>query len=133
MEHCTLLGSGSERSSRASTLSDTHGCPNPGQAADIAKHRQSPDEAEQLDCQGASDPGYVPCDMESPPATDISTRRAGAERYYGFQGGSKVVVSGPSLAPSQGTNSFTRGFLGLDKCNACVGTSICKKLYKEQI
>lgn len=63
MEHCTLLGSGSERLSRASTLSDTHGCPNPGQAADIAKHRQSPDEAEQLDCQRASDPGHVPCDM----------------------------------------------------------------------
>ncbi|KAM9486866.1 LOW QUALITY PROTEIN: uncharacterized protein dipk2b [Clarias gariepinus] len=47
--------------------------------------------------------------------------------------GLPLVVSSPSLAPSQGTNSFTRGFLGLDKCIACVGTSICKKLYKEQI
>ncbi|KAG7331182.1 hypothetical protein KOW79_005151 [Hemibagrus wyckioides] len=63
MEHCTLLGSGSERLPRASTLSDAYGCPSPGQAADTAKRRQSPDEAEQLDCQGASDPGRVPCDM----------------------------------------------------------------------
>ncbi|XP_041940651.1 divergent protein kinase domain 2B isoform X2 [Alosa sapidissima] len=29
--------------------------------------------------------------------------------------------------------SFGRGFLGLDKCNACMGTSICKKLFKEDI
>ncbi|XP_062390281.1 divergent protein kinase domain 2B [Sardina pilchardus] len=29
--------------------------------------------------------------------------------------------------------SFGRSFLGLDKCNACVGTSICKKLFKEDI
>jgi hypothetical protein len=24
-------------------------------------------------------------------------------------------------------------FLGLDKCNACIGTSICKKFFKEEI
>ncbi|MCJ8732531.1 hypothetical protein PDJAM_G00212470 [Pangasius djambal] len=47
--------------------------------------------------------------------------------------GLPLVVSNPSPVPSKGTNSFTREFLGLDKCNACVGTSICKKLYKEQI
>ncbi|KPP62497.1 deleted in autism-related protein 1-like [Scleropages formosus] len=29
--------------------------------------------------------------------------------------------------------SFGRSFLGLDKCNACVGTSICKKFFKEEI
>ncbi|KAI5621200.1 deleted in autism-related protein 1 isoform X1 [Silurus asotus] len=47
--------------------------------------------------------------------------------------GLPLVVPDPSPVPSQGSNSFTRSFLGLDKCNACVGTSICKKLYKEQI
>ncbi|KAF4086913.1 hypothetical protein AMELA_G00089780 [Ameiurus melas] len=47
--------------------------------------------------------------------------------------GLPLVVSNPSPIPSQETKSFMRGFLGLDKCNACVGTSICKKLYKEQI
>ena len=26
-----------------------------------------------------------------------------------------------------------RTFLGLDKCNACIGTSICKKFFKEEI
>ncbi|KAK1169758.1 divergent protein kinase domain 2B [Acipenser oxyrinchus oxyrinchus] len=29
--------------------------------------------------------------------------------------------------------SFGRSFLGLDKCNACIGTSICKKFFKEEI
>ncbi|KAG7331183.1 hypothetical protein KOW79_005152 [Hemibagrus wyckioides] len=47
--------------------------------------------------------------------------------------GLPLVVPNSSPVPSQDTNSFTRGFLGLDKCNVCVGTSICKKLYKEQI
>lgn len=32
---------------------------------------------------------------ENPSATDISTRRAGAERHYGFQGGSGVGESTP--------------------------------------
>ncbi|XP_066562921.1 divergent protein kinase domain 2B [Amia ocellicauda] len=29
--------------------------------------------------------------------------------------------------------SFGRSFLGLDKCNACIGTSSCKKFFKEEI
>ncbi|XP_006001389.1 divergent protein kinase domain 2B [Latimeria chalumnae] len=29
--------------------------------------------------------------------------------------------------------SFGKTFLGLDKCNACIGTSICKKFFKEEI
>ncbi|TSL16043.1 Deleted in autism-related protein 1 [Bagarius yarrelli] len=44
--------------------------------------------------------------------------------------GMPLVISDPSPIPGY---TFTRSFLGLDKCNACVGTSICKKLYKEQI
>ncbi|KAJ8407297.1 hypothetical protein AAFF_G00278710 [Aldrovandia affinis] len=32
-----------------------------------------------------------------------------------------------------GPYSYGRSFLGLDKCNACVGTSICKKFFKEDI
>ncbi|KAL1764816.1 deleted in autism-related protein 1 [Sigmodon hispidus] len=40
----------------------------------------------------------------------------------------------PSLAPRV-RSSYTLGrtFLGLDKCNACIGTSICKKFFKEEI
>ncbi|XP_042316808.1 divergent protein kinase domain 2B isoform X2 [Sceloporus undulatus] len=38
--------------------------------------------------------------------------------------------SGPRVKPSY---SFGRTFLGLDKCNACIGTSICKKFFKEEI
>ncbi|KAM8977137.1 divergent protein kinase domain 2B [Pelodytes ibericus] len=29
--------------------------------------------------------------------------------------------------------NFGKSFLGLDKCNACVGTSACKKFFKEEI
>ncbi|XP_038238710.1 divergent protein kinase domain 2B isoform X1 [Dermochelys coriacea] len=36
----------------------------------------------------------------------------------------------PHVKPSY---SFGRTFLGLDKCNACIGTSICKKFFKEEI
>ncbi|KAM8752873.1 divergent protein kinase domain 2B isoform 2-T2 [Rhynchonycteris naso] len=40
----------------------------------------------------------------------------------------------PSLVPQIRTsNKFGRAFLGLDKCNACIGTSICKKFFKEEI
>ncbi|XP_004435059.1 PREDICTED: deleted in autism-related protein 1 [Ceratotherium simum simum] len=40
----------------------------------------------------------------------------------------------PSLVPRVRTsNNFGRTFLGLDKCNACIGTSICKKFFKEEI
>ncbi|KAL6484962.1 hypothetical protein MHYP_G00070070 [Metynnis hypsauchen] len=44
-----------------------------------------------------------------------------------------LVASNPSLEPEAKSYSFRRHFLGLDKCNACVGTSICKKFLKEQI
>ncbi|XP_066106146.1 divergent protein kinase domain 2B isoform X2 [Saccopteryx bilineata] len=40
----------------------------------------------------------------------------------------------PSLVPQVRTsNNFGRAFLSLDKCNACIGTSICKKFFKEEI
>ncbi|XP_013362387.1 PREDICTED: deleted in autism-related protein 1 isoform X2 [Chinchilla lanigera] len=40
----------------------------------------------------------------------------------------------PSLVPRVRTSySLGRTFLGLDKCNACIGTSICKKFFKEEI
>ncbi|XP_026861010.2 divergent protein kinase domain 2B [Electrophorus electricus] len=39
----------------------------------------------------------------------------------------------PSASTQQKSNSFGRQFLGLDKCSVCVGTSICKKLLKEEI
>lgn len=39
----------------------------------------------------------------------------------------------PSSAAQQKTLTLRRAFLGLDKCNACVGTTICKKLFKDQI
>ncbi|XP_048396731.1 divergent protein kinase domain 2B [Stegostoma tigrinum] len=29
--------------------------------------------------------------------------------------------------------NFGRNFLGLDKCNACIGTSLCRKFFKEEI
>ncbi|XP_054328949.1 divergent protein kinase domain 2B isoform X3 [Pongo pygmaeus] len=39
-----------------------------------------------------------------------------------------------SLVPQVRTSyNFGRTFLGLDKCNACIGTSICKKFFKEEI
>ncbi|KAI4891292.1 hypothetical protein NFI96_023586 [Prochilodus magdalenae] len=45
-----------------------------------------------------------------------------------------LLVSNSSLAPEAlQSYSLGRRFLGLDKCNACVGTSICKKFLKEQI
>ncbi|XP_032330543.1 divergent protein kinase domain 2B [Camelus ferus] len=40
----------------------------------------------------------------------------------------------PSLVPRVRISyNFGRTFLGLDKCNACIGTSICKKFFKEEI
>ncbi|XP_048192180.1 divergent protein kinase domain 2B isoform X2 [Perognathus longimembris pacificus] len=40
----------------------------------------------------------------------------------------------PSLVPRVRTSyNLGRTFLGLDKCNACIGTSICKKFFKEEI
>ncbi|XP_012886294.1 PREDICTED: deleted in autism-related protein 1 [Dipodomys ordii] len=40
----------------------------------------------------------------------------------------------PSLVSRVRTSyNLGRTFLGLDKCNACIGTSICKKFFKEEI
>ncbi|KTF96882.1 hypothetical protein cypCar_00000757 [Cyprinus carpio] len=39
----------------------------------------------------------------------------------------------PSPAPQEKLHDFRRIFLGLDKCNACIGTSICKKFFKDEI
>uniref|UniRef100_A0A8C9QD27 Divergent protein kinase domain 2B n=1 Tax=Spermophilus dauricus TaxID=99837 RepID=A0A8C9QD27_SPEDA len=40
----------------------------------------------------------------------------------------------PSPVPRVRTSyNLGRTFLGLDKCNACIGTSICKKFFKEEI
>ncbi|XP_008828469.1 divergent protein kinase domain 2B [Nannospalax galili] len=40
----------------------------------------------------------------------------------------------PSLVPRvRSSYNLGRTFLGLDKCNACIGTSICKKFFKEEI
>nr|XP_020639624.1 deleted in autism-related protein 1 isoform X1 [Pogona vitticeps] len=47
-----------------------------------------------------------------------------------FSGATVSPTSGPRVKPSY---SFGRTFLGLDKCNACIGTSICKKFFKEEI
>ncbi|XP_032186668.1 divergent protein kinase domain 2B [Mustela nigripes] len=47
---------------------------------------------------------------------------------------SSLASPSPSLVPRSRTSySFGRTFLGLDKCNACIGTSICKKFFKEEI
>ncbi|XP_069492593.1 divergent protein kinase domain 2B isoform X1 [Ambystoma mexicanum] len=35
--------------------------------------------------------------------------------------------------PLKGSYNFGKTFLGLDKCNACIGTSICKKFFKDEI
>ncbi|XP_031199905.1 divergent protein kinase domain 2B [Mastomys coucha] len=40
----------------------------------------------------------------------------------------------PSLVPRvRSSYTLEKTFLGLDKCNACIGTSICKKFFKEEI
>ncbi|XP_056321539.1 divergent protein kinase domain 2B [Danio aesculapii] len=39
----------------------------------------------------------------------------------------------PSPAPQDKSHDFRKIFLGLDKCNACIGTSICKKFFKDEI
>ncbi|KAM4700999.1 divergent protein kinase domain 2B [Discoglossus pictus] len=38
-----------------------------------------------------------------------------------------------SEAKLKSTYNFGKSFLGLDKCNACIGTSACKKFFKEEI
>ncbi|XP_007493362.2 divergent protein kinase domain 2B [Monodelphis domestica] len=43
-------------------------------------------------------------------------------------------LTAPSSVPRvKSSYNFGRTFLGLDKCNACIGTSICKKFFKEEI
>ncbi|OWK50179.1 Deleted in autism-related protein 1, partial [Lonchura striata] len=46
---------------------------------------------------------------------------------------STAATSSPSVPHVKPSYSFGRTFLGLDKCNACIGTSICKKFFKEEI
>lgn len=43
------------------------------------------------------------------------------------------AVSSPAPPSPRTSYSFGRTVLGLDKCNACIGTSICKKFFKEEI
>ncbi|XP_041066595.1 divergent protein kinase domain 2B [Carcharodon carcharias] len=42
----------------------------------------------------------------------------------------KAIANVTRLKP---VYNFGRSFLGLDKCNACVGTSLCRKFFKEEI
>uniref|UniRef100_A0A8C0C1P4 Divergent protein kinase domain 2B n=1 Tax=Buteo japonicus TaxID=224669 RepID=A0A8C0C1P4_9AVES len=46
---------------------------------------------------------------------------------------SAAATASPSAPHIKPSYSFGRTFLGLDKCNACIGTSICKKFFKEEI
>lgn len=43
------------------------------------------------------------------------------------------AVSPPAPPSPRTSSSLGRSVLGLDKCNACIGTSICKKFFKEEI
>ncbi|KAG2457066.1 DIA1R protein, partial [Polypterus senegalus] len=43
------------------------------------------------------------------------------------------VATAESSAQRKSAYNFSKPFLGLDKCNACIGTSICKKFFKEEI
>uniref|UniRef100_A0A7M4FGB5 Divergent protein kinase domain 2B n=1 Tax=Crocodylus porosus TaxID=8502 RepID=A0A7M4FGB5_CROPO len=43
------------------------------------------------------------------------------------------ATTSPTVPHVKPSYSFGRTFLGLDKCNACIGTSICKKFFKEEI
>ncbi|XP_059535157.1 divergent protein kinase domain 2B [Myotis daubentonii] len=43
------------------------------------------------------------------------------------------AVSSPAPPSPRTSYSLGRTVLGLDKCNACIGTSICKKFFKEEI
>ncbi|XP_010017564.1 PREDICTED: deleted in autism-related protein 1-like, partial [Nestor notabilis] len=46
---------------------------------------------------------------------------------------STAATASPSAPHIKPSYIFGRTFLGLDKCNACIGTSICKKFFKEEI
>lgn len=43
------------------------------------------------------------------------------------------AVSSPAPPSPRTSYNLGRSVLGLDKCNACIGTSICKKFFKEEI
>lgn len=43
------------------------------------------------------------------------------------------AVSSPAPPSPRTSYSLGRAVLGLDKCNACIGTSLCKKFFKEEI
>ncbi|XP_023611176.1 deleted in autism-related protein 1 [Myotis lucifugus] len=43
------------------------------------------------------------------------------------------AVSSPAPPSPRTSYSLGRTVVGLDKCNACIGTSICKKFFKEEI
>ncbi|XP_055987042.1 divergent protein kinase domain 2B [Sorex fumeus] len=76
-------------------------------------------------------------ELQQPPGATI-LRLGWLTLLLWFLALSCVVSSSASLAPSlvsqvRTSYNFGRTFLGLDKCNACIGTSICKKFFKEEI
>nr|DBA34057.1 TPA: hypothetical protein GDO54_001661 [Pyxicephalus adspersus] len=44
-----------------------------------------------------------------------------------------VAATNSSISKLKSSYNFGKSFLGLDKCNVCVGTSACKKFFKEEI
>ncbi|XP_073472370.1 divergent protein kinase domain 2B [Aquarana catesbeiana] len=44
-----------------------------------------------------------------------------------------VGATNSSDSKLKSSYNFGKSFLGLDKCNACIGTSACKKFFKEEI
>ncbi|NWV00309.1 DIA1R protein, partial [Upupa epops] len=46
---------------------------------------------------------------------------------------STAATASPSAPHAKPIYTFGRTFLGLDKCSACIGTSMCKKFFKEEI
>uniref|UniRef100_A0A8D0GKC0 Divergent protein kinase domain 2B n=1 Tax=Sphenodon punctatus TaxID=8508 RepID=A0A8D0GKC0_SPHPU len=54
-------------------------------------------------------------------------------QILGYRSSLEASVSSTSVPRIKLSYSFGRSFLGLDKCNACIGTSICKKFFKEEI
>ncbi|KAG9465261.1 hypothetical protein GDO78_018595 [Eleutherodactylus coqui] len=44
-----------------------------------------------------------------------------------------VEATNSSISTLKSSYNFGKSFLGLNKCNACVGTSACKKFFKEEI
>lgn len=44
-----------------------------------------------------------------------------------------VEATNSSVSKLKSSYNFGKNFLGLNKCNACIGTSACKKFFKEEI